>query len=787
MGQFDNIVKKAPEGRILLSIPREAFPEKTQGNLPAGNVTVAGVEGYNPKDTNQGGPAATSLPVRANRVLPKKVDIAVNGKRYVKPEEPASSVTGETIPAPSASEITSLRRAHAKDLKMQTVPGVKPTSQPWTPEEDTNPESTTTLELDEEASKKFGITKTKLKPKYAEEKAQAESGAETAGMIERHIKAYGKGPESKPLIEANQQEVKPGIEELRRERKLKGKRGIKNSGMFDKAGNPIESTNPGNQGGTVTSAPRVNGEEGLLAESRPADVYQKPEVQSTGTVIPLHNIFPKVDFGKTTPQLEAIKKKQLANQGPRTTTQVLDQNKLNAVTSGERSNEQEVVAKSKLNERFDAEERRPIHSPEVISKAKELAGRPVAAGGHGLPRQAIEHPAFEDTHRDIVRKAYVMHHTGITQDTAGTDVEKLEKYTGKGPTAKGRVDQAYKLIQNKERFEASKAPGTGYTYSPEQGNVDLARDKFKTRSGEIVPMSFTAHPEHPLKNGPMEGSAVGFIGFTSHPATGGVPLVKGKMEAGEGEPLHQGYHPYKDKEGNRVFEHHNIPANAVHAADLVKDMVHHEVGPRNAISRLKKGSELPLDIGGLAVTAAKPAPIAGSKPTVSVEGPVRQGEAQPRMPGDTQSHSYHVSRGINSPSCPECVKTASAASKERAAAKASEFTILAGKLSEEGRPPLAQSGAIGTGSGETRTMTPGERAARNPKVSEREGGFVEVKQGAVEARKNLGNAGSTGRPAVKSDIDKARADKHITKSEALELKVSSGSLSADKSKFKDKK
>jgi hypothetical protein len=300
-------------------------------------------------------------------------------------------------------------------------------------------------------------------------------------------------------------------------------------------------------------------------------------------------------------------------------------------------------------------------------------------------------------------------------------------------------------------------------------------------------MSFTAHPEHPLKNGPMEGSAVGFIGYTGHPAVGGTPVVKGVGEPGEGTPIHEGWHPYKDKDGSRVFEKRSVPAGAVHAADLLKDMVNSKIGPRNALSRLKKGSDLPIDIGGLAVTAAKPAPIAGSKPTVSLEGPVRPGEAQPRIPGDTQSHAYHVSRGINSPSCPECVKTASAASKERAAAKAAEFTILAEKLSEEGRPPLSQSGSIATGAEETRTLTAGERAARNPKVRKREGGFSEVKQGAVEARKNLGNAGSTGRPAVKSDIDKARAAGHITKSEALELKVSSGSLSADKSKFKDKK
>ena len=157
--QFKKFVKPGPEGRVILSIPREAFPEDVQAGLPAGNTEVAGLEGYDPKVTNQGGPAATSLPVRANRVLPKKVDISVNGKRYVKPEEPASSVTGETIPALSASELISLRKAHAKDLKMQTVPGVEPTSQPWTPEEDANPESTTTLELDEEAIRNLELQK----------------------------------------------------------------------------------------------------------------------------------------------------------------------------------------------------------------------------------------------------------------------------------------------------------------------------------------------------------------------------------------------------------------------------------------------------------------------------------------------------------------------------------------------------------------------------------------------------------------------------------------------------
>jgi hypothetical protein len=675
--QFKKFVKPGPEGRVTLSIPREAFPKDVQEGLPAGNTEVAGLEGYDPKGTNQGGPAATSLPVRANRVLPKKVDISVNGKRYVKLEEPASSVTGETIPAPSASEITSLRKAHAKDLKMETVPGVEPTSQPWTPEEDANPESTTTLELDEEASKKFGITKTKPKPKYAEEQAQAESGAETAGMIDRHIKVYGKGPESKPLIEADQQEVKPGIEELRRERKLKRKRGIKNSGMFDKAGNPIESTNPGNQGGTVTSAPRVNDEEGLLAESRPADVYKKPEVQSTGTVIPLHNIFPRRDFvpgrsrAETNRQLQAEQNSTKNNRGGRTATRELDLNRESSVNSGARTGEQEIIAKSKLNERFDSEERRPMHSDEVIARAKELAGRSKAAGGYGLSPQVVNHPSFEDSNRDILRKAYVMHHAGIQQDTAGGDIEHLEKYTGKGTTAHERVAVAYKAFQNKERFEKSRNSGTGYTYSPEQGNLDPAKHYFRARSGEAIPMSNTAHPEHPGFN--LEGSAVGFMGFTDHPAVGGHPLVKGKMETGGGDLIHQGWHPYKDKENRTVFEHHDIPQTAVHHADIIKDAIANKITPSQAIGRLKRGSDAGFDINGLQVLQAKPTPIAGSNPTAPLEGPLLPGETRGRAAADTQSHAYHASKGINSPVCAECVKTASKASRKRGAKKSGDI------------------------------------------------------------------------------------------------------------------
>jgi len=383
MGQFDNIVKKAPEGRTRLSIPREAFPEKTQGNLPAGNVTVAGVEGYNPKEASAGGEPATSLPVRAN----------VAPRRQVK-----STLNGRTVANPS--DVEPRRKSFAPPAKLEE----RPTA-----------------------------------PSAPEAPIGSVSKVEPEALAARKAEAEYKGKERRRIREKNS---KVG-QTIAKENLVGHGHPYTESGDLKPEYNDIENDPE------ATTTMRVHGKDVVEGTAPRKAKFRKPEVETKGTVIPLHNIFPKVDFGKTTPQLEAIKKKQLANQGPRTTTQVLDQNKLNAVTSGQRSNEQEVVAKSKLNERFDAEERRPIHSPEVISKAKELAGRSVAAGGHGLPRQAIEHPAFEDTHRDIVRKAYVMHHTGITQDTAGTDVEKLEKYTGKGPAAKGRVDQAYKLIQNK--------------------------------------------------------------------------------------------------------------------------------------------------------------------------------------------------------------------------------------------------------------------------------------------------------------------------------------------------
>lgn len=605
MGQFDNVPKPGREGRRHWSVPRAAFPEDTQASLPP-RVEVAQVEGYDPKETDQGGPAADSLPVRANIKRPAKIDATVNGKRYVKPEETAGAVNGETVPAPSKEKLISLRRSHAEELKMQTVPGVEPTSQPWTPEEDANPEATTTLEIDEEASKKFGITKTRLKPKYAEEQAQAERGAEIAQGIQRHITVYGKGPASKPLIEADQQEVKPGIEEMRRERKLKKKRGIKNSGMFDKEGNPIESTKPGNRGGTTTSAPRVNDAEGLLAESRPADVYEKPEVAARGTVIPLHNIFPKRDFGKTTRQLQKEQDRTRANRGPVTRTTELDLNQLPSAAQAGRSSEQEIVAKSKLNERFDAEERRPMHSDEVIGRAKRLAARDPRTGGMGLSPQVVNHPAFEDMHRDLVRKAYVMHHAGIAEDEGGADTEHLAKYTGTGTTANQRVDALYKSFQNKERFEKSKTPGTGYTYSVKQGNLNPATDHFRTRSGEVVPLSNMAHPEHPGLE--LEGSAVGFMGFTHHPSLGGQPLVKGNMSSGKGEWIHQGWHPYTDKEGRRVFEHHTIPQTAVHNADIFKEMVTKKISPNAARNRLKRGASAGVDINGLNVLANERSP-----------------------------------------------------------------------------------------------------------------------------------------------------------------------------------
>jgi hypothetical protein len=187
---------------------------------------------------------------------------------------------------------------------------------------------------------------------------------------------------------------------------------------------------------------------------------------------------------------------------------------------------------------------------------------------------------------------------------------------------------------------------------------------------------------------------------------------------------------------------------------------------------MARGESLDLGVQGSAFHAAPLAPINNVRGT-----------------NTSHLHAEHIKNNVIHPGCADCGEIATIASKARAASKAAEFTTLAEKLNAEGRPPLAEAPTISvTMPGEEAKTVKKTKAQRKaPRFSKTEGSFINVSTsaGAAEARKNLGNAVPSGKPAWKSDIDKARAGGHISKAEALELKVSSGSLPEDKSNFKD--
>lgn len=376
--------------------------------------------------------------------------------------------------------------------------------------------------------------------------------------------------------------------------------------------------------------------------------------------------------------------------------------------------------------------------------------------------------------------AYLLKKSNAEKATTAASSNHIYKYTGTGPEAELRARAAYSVINNQDRYERGKQ--VTYDVSDGMHNSVDAEGKptrkeayFLTSKGEKVSLKNTSHPEHPGSH--LTGDEAPFIGFDQHPAYGNAkPLVAhGDME--RGDFIHNGWHPYKDSAGDTVFEKHQVPEGAVHAGTVIKGLIHEGVGPTAAIKKITKGENLDLgegvdEEGGQTYWGAQPSPIRNAN----------------RRPQNPYTHEFHVEHNLISPSCPDCGRIASQASKDRAAAKAAEFDTVAGNLQAEGRAPLGDRGVRVTnaeGKTETRELTKSEQ--KGPTSNRSEGTFIDMSGGssATEARKRLGNMVPSGKPAVRSDIDEARAKGHISKSEALELKVSSGILSSDKSKFKD--
>jgi hypothetical protein len=511
----------------------------------------------------------------------------------------------------------------------------------------------------------------------------------------------------------------------------------------------------------------------------PLSVPAEPKEERAGSARNIVNISTATE-GDRDRSIEDIENEDEARRASRVNVagvHQLDQNKLpGAATPGE-SKEQELIRKGKFQGQINTGVSTGTfvsrNSPEIIERGKRLAKKLD-------PNVDVNDPMFETGIH--AKAAYVMHHAGIAEDKEGTsDYEHLKKFTGTNEANfAANLHEAYQTINEQERFKSGKQT----TYSAANGTLNPTTDYFRTKSGEKVSLANTSHPEHPGEE--LTGSESRFQGFhgDANDPKGIRPTgygVVGKGSAGGSvEYWHQGWHPYTDEAGHRVFEKHDV-TGATHMGDVYKDAIKKGRSFGRMIGSLKRGSKITYRAGQ--------------------DGPLQS------FTSPSPDHQNHVANGINSPTCPACSKTSSANSRANSRDAASAFdpesldakimshnlAVRAGEAEGPERAPTAESAAIMVNgkivpkvdSGIKNLNEEGQEVL--PKADRSEGRFIDVSTsaGATKARKNLGNAGFSGRPAANTDIDAARAAGHISKSEALELKVSSGSLPSDKSQFKD--
>lgn len=346
---------------------------------------------------------------------------------------------------------------------------------------------------------------------------------------------------------------------------------------------------------------------------------------------------------------------------------------LNETTAGRppaKTSERNAIETGRMINRANAGTEITTMEPHVIDRAKRLSARlapdlPETDSGHP------NHPAFARS--DYAKMAFVMNHAGIPETRDNGDYNHLTKFLGTNSSNfSNNLEYARQVIDNKKRFQSGKM----VEYHPNNGNVDVATDFFR-HGNEVIPLSDMSHPHNPLRNGPMRGSESPFMGFNgdSRSQSGIKPTAKGKIGKGV-DWLHEGWHPYKDQNGNRVFENHSV-SGATHIADLVTDSIKRGRSFGNMMTRLKRGSEMGFRSGE-------------NKRHIS-QGPIHRDGKPVDMEAE---HQTHVAGGTNNPQCPECVKLASAASRKRGQEAAASFDPLRQSLLEEGKPPLAASNGV---------------------------------------------------------------------------------------------
>jgi hypothetical protein len=247
--------------------------------------------------------------------------------------------------------------------------------------------------------------------------------------------------------------------------------------------------------------------------------------------------------------------------------------RLNDITSASRagkSKERNLVEAAKMSERAEqlGVEGKSITTtePHILDRAKRLAKRMDSSVN-------TDDPLFHRS--EYVRMATVMHHAGIGEDTTGgtADYDKLKRFAG-DHNFKDSVETARQFFDNQKRFNSGKL--TTYSTNPgfKEEGINPETDHFRTKSGEKVKLSDMSHPENPLRGGGvLKGSESPFMGFHGdYMSEKGVKPTANGIVGKSPEWHHQGWHPYTDKEGDRVFEYHDV-SGATHMADLVKHAI----------------------------------------------------------------------------------------------------------------------------------------------------------------------------------------------------------------------
>ena len=443
-------------------------------------------------------------------------------------------------------------------------------------------------------------------------------------------------------------------------------------------------------------------------------------------------------------QLAADDRRLRNNRTAVTGTRQLDFNNISARPTRGRTREQELVDLSQAaarNQKLEASGKRlQTHSPEVMLRAR------LSADAAGVSPSVYNSPTFHQNPegRIHVRDAYLRHTAAIGDDKESS--ANMDKFIGGNANEANAIkDGAYQLLQNRERFNSTKEPGTGYRYNPGLGNLDIKTAKFRASNGEAIPMSQTDHPEHPGFD--LEGGSVGFKG--SVPAgqnEDGTTMYEALKHPKTGEDLVHGWHPYKIN-GETVFEHHTIPENAIHHGDIIEQGLQTGESGRATLRKLIQGKESAITANGLAINLQ--------------------------------------------PSAPEFVPTGGTTSASKASRES--HATIAGTF----MPPTPRRGRVGTGApvvdGElpTRKLTPAERANKKniPTTDDSKSKVSSVGNTPYESSDLIERMKVGPKPEFHlghgslEDISAAHAGGHIDGDHAYELAVDAGYFPGAKSKF----